>query len=81
MLKYARYMKNERQRSIKEEILFALRDLPEDNPIDTLEIAIDRLTLLKNIEEGLDDIRNGRVYTQAEVEKMSEEWVIQKKNG
>ncbi|HEY6171461.1 MAG TPA: hypothetical protein VIX80_04290 [Candidatus Kapabacteria bacterium] len=74
-------MKNERQRSIKEEILFALRDLPEDNPIDTLEIAIDRLTLLKNIEEGLDDIRNGRVYTQAEVEKMSEEWVIQKKNG
>jgi predicted transcriptional regulator len=62
--------------SMKDTVLRAMQNLPDDNPIHTLEIAIDRLTLLKNIEEGLDDIRNGRVHSQAEVEKMSEEWIM-----
>ncbi|KFC20058.1 hypothetical protein [Chryseobacterium sp. FH1] len=31
--------------------------------------------VLKMIEQGMDDVRNGRVYTEEEMDKMDEEWL------
>ncbi|WHF52334.1 hypothetical protein QGN23_03410 [Chryseobacterium gotjawalense] len=31
--------------------------------------------VLKMIEKGLDDVKNGRVYTEEEMDKMDEEWL------
>lgn len=31
--------------------------------------------VMKMIERGMDDIKNGRVYTEEEMDKMDEEWL------
>lgn len=31
--------------------------------------------VLKMIEMGMDDVKNGRIYTEEEMEKMDEEWL------
>ncbi|MBF8456651.1 hypothetical protein IV494_05590 [Kaistella sp. G5-32] len=31
--------------------------------------------VLKMIERGMDDVKNGRVYTEDEMDKMDEEWL------
>ena len=31
--------------------------------------------VLKMIEQGMDDVKNGRVYTEEEMEKMDEKWL------
>ncbi|MCD9854846.1 hypothetical protein LUD75_09025 [Epilithonimonas sp. JDS] len=31
--------------------------------------------VLKMIEQGMDDVKNGRVYTEEEMDKMDEEWL------
>jgi len=31
--------------------------------------------LLKMVERGMDDVENGRVYTEEEMDKMDEEWL------
>jgi predicted transcriptional regulator len=31
--------------------------------------------IMKMIERGMDDIKNGRVYTEEEIDKMDEEWL------
>lgn len=57
--------------SMKEAVERAMQNLPEENTID---VAMERLLLLANIEEGLNDIREGRTHTQEEVEAMFETW-------
>ncbi len=32
-------------------------------------------SVMKMIERGMDDIKNGRVYTEEEMDKMDEEWL------
>lgn len=31
--------------------------------------------VIKMIEQGMDDVKNGRVYTEEEMDKMDEEWL------
>ena len=31
--------------------------------------------VMKMIERGMDDVKNGRVYTEEEMDKMDEEWL------
>ncbi|MFC0343723.1 hypothetical protein [Epilithonimonas hispanica] len=31
--------------------------------------------VMKMIEQGMDDVKNGRVYTEEEMDKMDEEWL------
>ena len=31
--------------------------------------------VLKMIEQGMDDVKNGRVYTEEEMDKMDEKWL------
>ena len=57
---------------MKETIEQAMENLPEEETIDE---AMERLVFLSKIEEGREDIRNGRTYTQAEVEEISKQWL------
>jgi len=43
----------------------------------SLEDIRDELETMIAIQEGLDDVRAGRVYTQQQVEEMSKSWIIE----
>lgn len=51
----------------KQEISGLLNRLPEDCTLEDIQY---HLYVLQKIERGLKDTREGRVYTQEEVEKM-----------
>jgi predicted transcriptional regulator len=57
--------------SMKETVERAMQNLPEENTID---VAMERLLLLANIEIGLQDVLDGKVHTQEEVEALFEQW-------
>ncbi len=50
----------------KSEILETLKSLPQNIEV---EVLIERILFLKNIEEGLSDLEQGRFMTQKTVEK------------
>jgi predicted transcriptional regulator len=58
--------------SAKQIALDVVRALPDDC---TLEEAAYRLRLRQLVEEGRDDIREGRVFTQEEVEREADTWL------
>lgn len=60
--------------SMKEIVEKAMENLPEE---DTIDVAIERLLLLAKIEEGVQDLENGRTHTQEEIEGMLEGWLKQ----
>jgi predicted transcriptional regulator len=57
--------------SMKETVERAMQNLPEENTID---VAMERLLLLANIEIGLQDVLDGKVHTQEEVEALFQQW-------
>lgn len=58
--------------SAKQIALAVVQALPDDC---TLEDAAYRLRLRQLVEEGRDDIREGRVFTQEEVEREAATWL------
>ena len=58
--------------TVKQEIRDLLKRLPEDC---TLEDVQYHLYVRQKIERGLQDVKEGRVYTQEEVEKMMSKWL------
>jgi predicted transcriptional regulator len=56
----------------KQEVSNLLNRLPDDC---TLEDVQYHLYVLQKIERGLKDAKEGRVYTQEEVEKMMSKWL------
>jgi predicted transcriptional regulator len=56
----------------KQEVSNLLNRLPDDC---TLEDVQYHLYVLQKIERGLKDAKEGRVYTQEEVEKMISKWL------
>jgi hypothetical protein len=58
--------------SMKETVLRAMQNLPEENTIDE---AMERLLVLYKIEQGRDDYANGRVHSQEDIEKKLEKWL------
>lgn len=57
----------------KEDVLKTLESMPEEFDVEEL---IERLIVIDKIQQGLDDIKHGRVYTEEEVMKKVDEWVV-----
>jgi predicted transcriptional regulator len=58
--------------TMKEIVEKAMENLPEE---DTIDEAMERLLVLSKIEEGLNDLENGRTHTHEEVGQMLREWL------
>ncbi|MBM2814149.1 MAG: hypothetical protein HW421_911 [Ignavibacteria bacterium] len=56
----------------KEQVTEAINQMPEQFEIDEI---VERLIFLDKVEQGLDDIRNGKVFTQDEVEQKLGKWL------
>lgn len=56
----------------KETLLQVLRDFPDEFSIDEL---LDRLIVLNKIEKGVQQAKDGEVYTQEEARKLLEKWL------
>lgn len=52
----------------KKEIVENIQSMPEEE-FDSIDVILERLVLLDKIRKGLDDIENGRVYSDDEVKK------------
>ncbi len=59
--------------TVKEEVKHILEKLPDDC---TLEDVQYHLFVLQKIEIGLEDLKEGRVVSQEEVEKKMNKWII-----
>jgi predicted transcriptional regulator len=51
---------------VRDHVIKALQELPEKT---SLEAIMSRVEMIAAIDAGLDDIKAGRTYTQAEVEE------------
>ncbi len=58
--------------SVKDQILKAMQDLPDDA---TVESAMERLYLLYKIEQGIEQADRGQVVSQEEVKRRMEQWL------
>lgn len=56
----------------KETILATLEEMPERFTVDEF---LDRLIFLNKIEEGLEDVRKGRVYTTTQARRKLKKWL------
>jgi predicted transcriptional regulator len=56
----------------KQEVGELLKRLPEDCSLEDIQY---HLYVLQKIERGLQDTKEGRVYTQEEVEKLMAKWI------
>ncbi|MCC6544201.1 MAG: hypothetical protein IT392_06815 [Nitrospirae bacterium] len=56
----------------KQEVTGLLKRLPEDCSLEDIQY---HLYVLQKIERGMKDVAEGRVYTQAEVEKKMSKWL------
>lgn len=59
--------------TVKEEVSQLLERLPDDCSFEDIQY---HLYVLQKIERGLQDIKEGRVYSQEEVEKYMSKWFI-----
>lgn len=57
----------------KEKIIDAIKAMPEER-FDEIELLLERLLLLDRIEQGEDDIRAGRVYTNEQMKEIIKSW-------
>lgn len=58
--------------TVKQEVSELLRRLPEDCSLEDIQY---HLYVLQKIERGLQDAKEGRTYTQEEVEKLMAKWL------
>jgi predicted transcriptional regulator len=56
----------------KEKIQKAVEQFPEEISLDDM---IDRLILLDKVEQGLNDVESGNIYTTEEVENRLQKWL------
>jgi predicted transcriptional regulator len=55
----------------KEDVIEMVRRLPDDATIEDIEYHV---SVMAGIERGLRDLDAGRTVTQAEVERLMDEW-------
>lgn len=55
----------------KTTVINALNDLPKEFTLDDL---LDKLMVIEKIDAGLQDVKEGKVYTHEEVKKMVNKW-------
>ncbi len=58
--------------SVKDQILKAIQDLPDDA---TVESAMERLYLLYKIDQGIEQADRGQVVSQEELKRRMEQWL------
>jgi predicted transcriptional regulator len=56
----------------KEQILATVNQLPDEVPLEDL---IEKLIAIQKIDQGLDDIREGRTYSNEEAKKKISKWL------
>ncbi|MBD8081163.1 hypothetical protein [Chryseobacterium caseinilyticum] len=65
--------------SVSEPVSFYDSERPmTDEEVDEYfkeEVVVLPANLMKMIERGMDDVKNGKVYTEEEIDKMDEEWL------
>jgi len=57
----------------KEKIRKSIDSLPDENL--SIDEVVERLILLDKVEQGLQDVKDGKVYTTAEVRQKLERWL------
>ena len=57
----------------KVKLLELIKKMPEDK-FDDIDILLDRIILLEKIENGLNDIKEGNVISEEEMETVIESW-------
>jgi hypothetical protein len=57
----------------KIKLLELIKKMPEDK-FDDIDILLDRIILLEKIENGLNDIKEGNVISEEEMETVIESW-------
>jgi predicted transcriptional regulator len=58
--------------SAKEEAIQLIRRLPDDTTLEDIQF---HLYVQQKVRRGMQDVEEGRVYTQEEVEKRMKRWV------
>ncbi|KQS92114.1 hypothetical protein [Chryseobacterium sp. Leaf394] len=65
--------------SVSEPVSFYDSERPmTDEEVDEYfkeEVVVLPANLMNMIERGMDDVKNGKVYTEEEIDKMDEEWL------
>jgi hypothetical protein len=56
----------------KEQILATVNQFPDNVPLEDL---IEKLLVIQKIEDGLDDVKEGRVYSHKEAKKKLNKWL------
>ena len=54
-------------------LLEMIKNMPEDK-FEDIDILLDRIILLEKIENGLNDIKEGNVISEEEMESVIESW-------
>ncbi|MBK6937443.1 MAG: hypothetical protein IPH18_11590 [Chitinophagaceae bacterium] len=57
----------------KEQILQAIQLMPEER-FEDIDILLERLILLDKIEQGEEDIKAGRVYSNEQMKEIMKSW-------
>ena len=60
--------------SAKEEAIQLIRRLPDDTTLEDIQY---HLYVQQKVRRGMQDVEEGRVYTQNEVEKRMKRWVAE----
>jgi len=57
----------------KQEVMELLKDLPDDSTLEEIQY---HLYVRQKVQRGLKDIEQGKIFSQAEVEKRMEKWLV-----
>ena len=57
----------------KEEVMELLKGLPDNSTLEEIQY---HLYVRQKIQRGIKDVEEGRIYTQAEMERRMEKWLV-----
>jgi len=60
--------------SAKQEVMELLKGLPDDSTLEEIQY---HLYVRQKVQRGIQDVEEGKIYTQEEVEKRMEKWVAE----
>jgi len=60
--------------SAKQEVIKLLQGLPDNSTLEEIQY---HLYVRQKVQGGIQDVEEGRIYTQEEVEKRMEKWVTE----
>ena len=58
----------------KQEVIELLKDLPDTSTLEEIQY---HLYVRQKVQRGIQDVEEGRIYTQEEVEKRMQKWVAE----